>query len=470
MAEKLAAGSSRPIKKFGSSELEGIEYDDYRDIRFRSELALWRDKSLFNIEFFHPGFLFSYPVKIEELDEGLRRPVVFSPELFSYDGKVGKQIPPRKSLDFVGLRIRYPLHHPDVQDEVGVFLGASYFRFLARDLIYGLSGRGLAVDTAEAGGEEFPYFTRFWLEKPGSKDNQFVVLGLLESASVAGAYRFVVAPGRSTSVEVTMSLFFRTRDKKYGIAPLTSMFYLGENTQGRSRDYRPEIHDSDGLLSHTGGTNEWIWRALNNPRGHVQTTRFSDFNPRGFGLLQRDREFSSYLDTETRYHSRPSMWIEPIGDWGSGSVELVEIPTENEYNDNIVAYWVPKEIREDHLQLRYRIVVDADGPSHRLAKILRTLSANVAEKRAKESFVERRFMIDFGGEELSGLANDQPVTPVLSISDGSFSEEKAEKNPDTGEWRVSYTATRKRDRAADMKVYLSLNGRRISESWTYLWE
>ncbi len=469
MAKGLAELEPRTPERIDQARLGKIEYDDYRDIRFRTEKALWHEERMFSIEYFHPGFLFTTAVQIEELENGRRIPIPFSPDLFSYDGTVGEKIPRKNGLEFVGIRMRYPLNKPKVQDEVGVFLGASYFRFLARDLTYGLSGRGLAVNTGEPGGEEFPVFTKFWLERPGSKDTQMVVLALLESRSVTGAYRFVISPGYKTEIETMMSLFFRNTDKKFGVAPLTSMFFRGENTRRRrNRDYRPEVHDSDGLLMRTGN-DEFIWRAIDNPQGHVQTTRFSDYNPKGFGLLQRDREFASYLDTETRYHDRPSMWIEPIGEWGSGSVELVEIPTENEYNDNIVAYWVPKNLPSKHLQLRYRIVVDADGPTHSIGKVVRTLRAPVSEKKSNNSFAEKRFMIDFSGKELESLTAEQPVQAVLSVSDGSFSEERAERNPATGEWRLSFSASRKRDRAADMKVYLSLNGRKVSETWEYLW-
>lgn len=450
--------------------LEKLNYSYYQMLRFRKEHALWRDDSPFRVEFFHQGSLFTNPVIIYEVDKGAVREILFSSSFFNISPPASEMVKPGRNYKYSGFKVFYPLRSAAIHDEVIVFLGASYFRTVALGLNYGISARGLAVDTAEARGEEFPRFSRFWLVKPAPGDAMVVVYALLESPSLTGAYRFVVTPGLKTIVECTASLYLRDRDHKLGIAPLTSMFLRGENTGSAKDDFRPEIHDSDGLLMITGSGSEYIWRPLQNRSRAVQTSRFVDFSPKGFGLIQRDREFEQYLDLEAHYHRRPSMWIEPLDSWGPGSVELVEIPVNGETNDNIAAYWVPKSIESDELTFRYRVITDAGGPQVPFAHTVRTVShpIDLPEDRA-EKRVARRFLLDFAGDELGLLAEDQPVAPVIAISNGSFSEVVSVKNPDRNEWRIGFIAERDREATADMKVFLTLYGRRMSETWTYLW-
>ncbi|MCB0323289.1 MAG: glucan biosynthesis protein [Bdellovibrionales bacterium] len=473
IARELASADYRPPATL-PSHLLNLSYDHYRMIRFHRDRALWSGNALFQVEFFHPGFLYNIPVTMHELDQGVSRHIPFTSELFRFDDDAGRIVKTREDLGFAGIRITYPLHKAAVQDEVGVFLGASYFRLVSRGLNFGLSARGLAVDTAGARGEEFPYFSQLWLQKPQPQQDTLTVYALLESRSVTGAYSFVLQPGQQTVVDCTATLFFRDRNRKFGIAPLTSMFLKGEGGPRRVRDFRPETHDSDGLLIRTGrGDNQWLWRPLHNPALQVQTSQFLDVNPRGFGLLQRDRNFLSYLDVEARYHNRPSIWIEPQGDWGAGAVELIEIPTNDETNDNIVAYWVPKELAEEHLTLRYRMIVDSDGPETGLAKVVRTLVADsgihVPANDPDADTVKRRFIVDFSSDAIAALGEDQPLTPDIAMSSGRFSEMSVFKNNDNGEWRVMFLAERPRSTAADLRLSLSLNGRRMTETWMYLW-
>jgi glucans biosynthesis protein len=268
------------------------------------------------------------------------------------------------TLGFAGFRVHYPLQTPTYKDELIAFLGASYFRVLGRNTVYGLSARGLALDTASTSGEEFPYFTDFWLVKPAQPEQRtLTIYALLDGPSVAGAYQFVILPGTVTQVTVTSELFPRKRIAKLGVAPLTSMFLFGEDPAGhRFKDFRPEVHDSDGLLMQTG-VGAWLWRPLMNP-ADLQVNRFMDQHPRGFGLSQRDRNFSHYLDSQSQFQRRPSYWVQPLGDWGKGGVELVEIPTDEEIHDNIVAYWVPSQPVERGKPLRFDYVLSAymDSP------------------------------------------------------------------------------------------------------------
>src|SRR4029453_9974111 len=320
MARALAAKPyAKPLPNLPKA-LRELTYDQTRDIRFDPAKSLWRAEQLpFEVQFFHLGGYFEQPVRVHEIIGSEVREVAFDPADFDY-GKNKIDRSQMRRVGFAGFRVHYPLNTPRYKDELLVFLGASYFRALGQGQRYGVSARGLAVDTGERGGEEFPRFEQFWIVRPTRNARELVIYALLDSRRMAGAYRFVVRPGAETMVEVTARLHFRESVAKIGIAPLTSMFYHGENQRSAADDFRPEVHDSDGLLIQSG-SGEWIWRPLVNPR-RLLVTSFAVSDPKGFGLLQRDRAFSSYEDLEARYELRPSVWIEPVGSWGAGRVEL----------------------------------------------------------------------------------------------------------------------------------------------------
>ncbi|HPB69119.1 MAG TPA: glucan biosynthesis protein, partial [Candidatus Omnitrophota bacterium] len=309
--------------------LDTMGYNQWRDIRFKPEAALWKDSETpFQIQFFHMGFLFKWPVKVNIIDHKRIQAVPFSPQLFHYD-KSEIQEEDLQGLSFSGFRVHYPLNKPDYWDEVVSFLGASYFRGLPKDLVYGISARGLAVDTGLPSGEEFPYFKEFWIKRPPKGKDTLVIYGLLDSPSVTGAYQFTLQPGSETNITVHCVLFARHSIEKLCLAPLTSMYYFGENqSQPDRKDFRPEVHDSDGLLIQTE-SGEWTWRPFINPkRLHIDT--FNADNACGFAVLQRDTNFDHYQDLETRSDLRPSVWVQPLNKWGKGHVELLQIPTTNE--------------------------------------------------------------------------------------------------------------------------------------------
>ena len=359
--------------------MQGLTYDRYRDIRFKPNEAWWRGAKLpFELAFFHQGFYFDQPVRINEVVAGRVREIKFSPDLFDFGAnKIDRQ--KMQGLGFAGFRVHYPVNTPKYKDEVLVFLGASYFRAMGKGQVYGLSARALAVDTALISGEEFPRFVEFWIEQPAANARELTIYGLLDSKRVTGAYRFLLKPGVETVVDVKAQIFLRENVSKLGLAPLTSMFTFGENQRPRTEDYRPEVHDSDGLLIQSG-TGEWIWRPLTNPK-RLLVTSFALDNPLGFGLMQRDRDFSRYEDLEARYERRPSAWVEPKGKWGAGRVELVQIPSPDETNDNIVAYWVPDATPAYAQALRIRVphpVAEGFGDASRRSPGSRRPAAVVA--------------------------------------------------------------------------------------------
>ncbi len=456
------------------AELQGIDYQEYRAIRFRGEEALWRDEALFEIQMFHPGFLYRELVTINVLRDGELREIAFDPAYFSYDGdSAGLADMVAPDLGFAGFRVHYPVNTAEYKDEVMVLLGASYFRLVGRNQSYGLSARGLAVDTATSSGEEFPAFREYWLVHPGEEGSRLTFFALLDSPSVTGAYRFDLEPRANTVVNVDARLFARTDVGKLGVAPLTSMFLHGENSVRPIDDFRPEIHDSDGLLMHNS-SGEWIWRPLVNP-SQLRVSSLRDERPRGFGLFQRDRDFEQYLDTEARYHNRPSHWVQlHDGDWGAGGVELVEIPSDSETNDNIVAYWVPETPFRAGEERRYRYrlgTLDNGPPEHDLGKAIRTRTgwgAIPGEKDPPPRDV-RQFVIDFEGGELSGLSDGQPVKARLSHSTGETDEVIVQRLPDGHGWRASFRLRPEGDTPSDLRLFLELRGRKLTETWNYVW-
>jgi periplasmic glucans biosynthesis protein len=470
-ARRLAERSFEAPQAQLPQELANVSYDAFRQIRFRPQRALWRDEHMFEVQFFHLGFLYVQPVRINIVDGGVASEVMFDPAMFDYaDTGLERVVPPL--VGFAGFRVHYPLHGPDYKDEAAVFLGASYFRILGRGQQFGASARGLAVDTAHPRGEEFPIFREFWLVKPQENDHTLTIYALLDSPRMTGAYRFVIRPGTATAADVTAEVFARADIDKIGIAPLTSMFLFGESRNRRFDDFRPEVHDSDGLLMLTGA-HRWIWRPLVNHE-ELQVSSFSDTNPRGFGLLQRDRVFSHYLDLEAGYHRRPSLWIEPQGDWGAGAVELVEIPLADETNDNIVAYWTPqKQLRAgDTIAFSYRIRAMSEMRSRStLASVERTLTGAPSAWQPSPFPAETRlFVVDFNGGDLPHLDDGQPVKAELTTSAGRIIDQIVTRIPETGGWRVAFRLDPEGSQTVDMILRLTLYDAPVAEDWAYLWQ
>lgn len=446
--------------------LRNLTYDQNRLINFDAERTLWRREGLpFQLQFFHPGFIFDRTVQISEVRGKRAAPIPFDPQLFRYDQKLKLgELPP--TMGFAGFRLLYPLNKPG--DELGAFLGASYFRLLCQRAVYGLSARGLAINTADPGGEEFPAFTDFWIDRPARDARSITVFALLDSPSVAGAYRFVITPGAETVTQVKLAIYLRENVKTLGIAPLTSMFWHGENSSFVADDFRPEVHDTDGLMLHTGA-GEWIWRPLSNPAA-IRVAMFNDENPHGFGLVQRDRQFDSYQDLEAAYHLRPSAWVEPVGRWGRGNVQLAELPTADETNDNIVAYWAPAELPppDEPLELEYRLhwFIDQIHPPAGYAVATR-------HGRAKTHGAEdERFVVDFDGPYLHQQTADPAIEPVVSVGDGATLEHVTlQKNPYNGTWRVAFLLHADgRGHPVELRCFLRKPPHVLTETWSYLWQ
>ena len=471
-AEALAATEYQAPDDVLPPALDDMSYDQYRNIRFRAEQALWAEQDGFRVQLFHSGFLFPDPVRIHVDDlDGTLRELEFDSARFHYEHSAAAlEDEAATAGGHAGFRLHYPINRPEVHDEVAVFLGASYFRLVGPGHVYGLSARGLAIDTAEPGGEEFPAFREFWL-LPSSDADTVTVLALLDSVSVAGAYRFELAVHEDTEFTVDAHVFARKDVTKPGIAPLTSMFLHGQTDGATPDDFRPQVHDSDGLLMQTSA-GEWIWRPLSNRRQLRVTSLLDGDRPGGFGLMQRQRAFGRYLDLEAQYHRRPGYWVTPLaGDWSQGGrVELVEIPTDTETEDNIVAYWVSSSslLAGERRHYRYRVTTRDHAPAaHDRARVVRARSgwgAIPGESDPPPKTV-RRFIVDFQPLDIPA---DQ-VQAELDLAQGAMEDLRVSQLPDDDGLRATFLLTPDGTEPVDMRLRLLRGDEVLSETWSYVW-
>jgi periplasmic glucans biosynthesis protein len=457
--------------------LDSIDYAAHGQIKFDPQYALFREgPGEYPVTFFPLGKYFRTPVHMYALTPDGRQAseVLYDPGYFSMPAdSPARRLP--KGAGFAGFRLqesrlgdqkRLDWHTNDWV----AFLGASYLRSIGELGQYGLSARGIAIDVASPGrAEEFPDFTRFYFEPSAEGSHEAVVYATLEGPSVTGAFRFGMHREKPVVMEVQTHLFLRRDVPQLGIAPMTSMYWYSETNKPTGTDWRPEIHDSDGLAMWTGA-GEYIWRPLNNPE-HPTTSTFEDRAPRGFGLLQRDRDFDHYLDG-VHYERRPSLWVEPVDDWGAGSVQLVELPTDDETQDNIVAMWVPKQpaTAGSSFRLRYRLYWSADGAHETtLARCIATRVGRGGEPGHERPKKAHKFVVEFLGGPLTSLPSGTKPVPVLTASTGTFSDVFTEAVPDgvPGHWRALFDFTPAGPEVVDLRLFLKDGSRTLSETWLY---
>lgn len=451
---KPAVELPEPFNKLG--------YDQYRDIRFKTDQSIWRgDKLDTEVQLFPMGWLYDTPVDIWLVEEGAARKLKADNQLFTLGPLVGAG-PDDAPFGFSGFRVHGPINRADYLDEYVVFQGASYLRAVGRGENYGASARGLAINTARPGGEEFPYFRSFWIEKPKPGIAGVVVHALLDSPSVTGAYRFMIEGGEMTVMDIEVTLYPRKSIAHVGLAPLTSMLLHGPASPPRTRDFRPRVHDSDGLAM-INGSGERIWRPLNNHKT-LQISAFVDKDPKGFGLVQRERDFASYQDLEARYERRPTIWVEPRGPWGEGFIELIEIPVDVEIHDNIVAFWKPSKALEGGgvYEYTYRLHWGEAVPSAWAGA-----SATATRVGGAKTQGSTLFVIDFEGPALKGL-RDLPVCD-LSQSAGKTSNVVVQRNPQISGVRVTFELNPEGAELVELRCALKSGDQWISESWLYRW-
>lgn len=460
---------------------ENLDYDKYREIEFRAERSLWaNDGAPFRVQFFHPGYIYHEPVRINEFTLTHAQPIRFVQDFFDYRNlNIARQIP--ADTGYAGFRLLYELNGPGKWDELGSFLGASYFRLLGKGQRYGISARGLAIDSGESDRpEEFPIFTDWWLGKPQKEDTQLRLYAILDSVSCAGAYEFLIQPGDTTIVDVECVLYFRETNNvaavnpnrkpitSVGIAPLTSMFWFGKHSERKFDDYRPEVHDSNGLLIHMEN-GELLWRPLNNA-SVMRHQRFNAKGLRGFGLLQRERNFEAYQDIFNYYHLTPSVWVVPRGNWGEGDVHLLELSTHYEGLDNIVAFWDPKVKPEPMRPKRYAYTLFWTLENDMKLSPNRVVATRIGAHPRNAKW--RQFVVDFEGPRLAVIPENTPPAAIISCSEnGVISENQVFFNPLKRNWRVIFAMDPKDDNKdpVDLRCTLKLGDETVSETWTYHW-
>jgi periplasmic glucans biosynthesis protein len=454
-------------------ELNKLDWDHWRQIEFRDTKALLGGNgSQFRLELFHLGHLYKRPVVINTVRDGIPTPVPYQASQFNY-GPTHFTRPLPVNLGFAGFKVRTPLNEPRKWDEFISFVGSSYFRFLGRGQAYGLSARGLAL----AGGtnqEEFPFYREFWIEMPEPEADKLTLYALLDSSVVTGAYRFDCYPQRNSIVDVEVTLVPRRNGVKIGHMPLTSMYFIGANDHRFTDAFRPQLHDSDGLQMHAG-SGEWIWRPLRNPT-LARTASFFDHDPQGFGLLQRDRHFTHYEDIDLAYQKRPSYWITPKTKLGEGHVELFEMPTTDESNDNIVASWVSKDDVQPGRQMNYSYAItsalELDGLSD-LGKVAATFQTAARALGTSEPDLPnvRRFLIDFNGGDLGYYADDPGQVQIVATSDvGKVLRSWTQANPFIKGFRGTLDVEVPAGATANLRAFLKAGATTLTETWMYSWE
>ncbi|PLX37539.1 MAG: glucan biosynthesis protein D [Hyphomicrobiales bacterium] len=461
-ARALAAEPFKPHEPAHPELLDRIDYDAHWKIRFNEDATVFAGKTA-PLQFFHLGRFFRAPVRMSLVADGKAREILYSADYFSMpDDSPAKAI--ENEAGFAGFRIM----RDDLKTDWISFLGGAYFRTDGAETQYGLSARGVAIDTGLAKPEEFPRFTEFYFSDGEVAGENAVIYALLDGPSVTGAYRIRAANGDGQVLDVTATLFFRNAVERVGIAPLTSMFWYSEMNRASAYDWRPEVHDSDGLAIETG-TGERIWRPLNNP-DRVVTSSFVDEDVKGFGLIQRDRAFANYQDDGVFYNRRPSVWIEPVGEWGKGAVQLVEIPTNDEIFDNIVAYWNPERapVVGEPMTFSYKLHWNRDEPyPGALARTVASRTGRGGVPGQPRPDDQVRIVIDFEGSPLAGLTQKDAVKAKVTASGGTV--KRAYTLPIVGTknaWRLTCDLEVPADAGTiDIRAFLSKDGKPLTETW-----
>jgi periplasmic glucans biosynthesis protein len=475
LAARAKKNASQPYKApqtRAAQIIKDIDFDAAQKIKFRADHAL-RAGASDPVSFFHLSRYSGDPVVLHAVEEGKAREILYGPDYFDY-GASGLDLRALKELGFAGFRV---MDGPDKPTDWLAFQGASYFRSSGQDAQYGASARGIAINTAAATAEEFPRFSEFWLDAHGPVIS---IYALLDGPSITGAYKFDAMKNEaakenakengSVVMNVHCDLFFRADISRLGVAPLTSMYWYGENERRKAADWRPEIHDNDGLALWTG-KGERIWRPLINPP-QVMTNSFADTNPKGFGLIQRDRDFADYQDDGAFYNKRPGIWVEPKGNWGAGAVQLVEIPTDDETHDNIVAYWRPDgEITAgDTRSFDYRLYWQDSEPAYpkTIAKVVATrLGRGGIPGQNPWPRDKHKFVVDFTGGPLAQMPQRFDITPVASTSRGTIDNGHVIKVVGTDRWRALFDLQLDGTAPADLRLFLKLGDKTLSETWLY---
>lgn len=453
------------LKPHTSKELAALPYDRYKNIRFLTEKSLWRNEgSAFQIQYLPPGHLYNHAINLNELVGTKYKKIPYLNEYFDWSD-VGK-VKLKSEIGHTGFKIHYPINTDEHTDEFVVFQGASYFRVVSEGQVYGLSARGISINTGLPNAqEEFPVFKEFWIKKPGTFDSTIYIYALLDGKSITGAYEFEIKPGKVTKTKITAEIYLRRNVERLGIAPLTSMFWYGENSQIPQGQAYPEVHDSDGVQIKTEN-GETYWRPIDNPR--KPHSQFIDLeNPKGYGLIQRDKNFSSYEDTNMKYQLRPSAWIEPDISFGKGQLQLYRFPTNQDSDDNVTLIWIPSKLPNlgEPLHLSYTISWNDPEPEN--------IGSVVATRTNISKDGDKQFLIDYKGGKLESFNDENLPTPVVEVSNETFevSNISIQRIPESEKIRLSFQIPAKyANKTTELKAFIKDKNEIITETWISTWD
>jgi glucans biosynthesis protein len=193
-----------------------------------------------------------------------------------------------------------------------------------------------------------------------------------------------------------------------------------------------------------------------------------------FGLDQRDRDYASYQDAEAHYERRPSLQVEPLGDWGPGAVRLVELPTDLEVHDNIVAFWVAEakgaragDARAYRYRLHWGNLDQSADPG--LARVVATRAGEAGVAGVSGIAEGRKFVVDFAGGLLAQLPPDAAVQAVVAVSAGEVRSQVLEAVPEGGLWRLVLDMAPPATGVAELSAHLAGYDRKLTETWLYQW-
>jgi glucans biosynthesis protein len=462
LARFLAKKSYAPPAADLPEPFNGLSYEQYIGIRAQPQAVLWGGEGLsFSIEPLHRGFAFQAPVALFAVEDGAVRRIAYDATKFDF----GRLQPPANlpDLGFSGFRVFGDATN-GMTREVAIFQGASFFRSSARGQNLGVMARGLTLKAGDPKGEEFPAFRAYWIERPAPGSQDLTMHALLDSESATGAFRFTLRPGELTIIDTELTLFPRSAVENYGIAGMTSTYLYGPNDRRGVDDARPAVYESNGLQIHNGN-GEWIWRPLSNPET-LEISSFVDPAPRGFGLIQRDRDYRDFQDDDQNFERRTSLWIEPIGDWDAGMVQLIEIPNQSEINDNIIAYWRPKKplapgTDASFAYRQYWCWLPPEKPP--LATVTSTRSGQAPNSRL------RRFVVDFVGDMLKDPQTILEMKPALSAAPGAISGLRVWPYPERRTVRIGFDLDPGNETLSELRLVLEANGKPLSETWLYRW-
>src|SRR5271166_4014366 len=432
-----------------------LTFEQYASIHRAPETAIWADDKLgFSLEPLHRGFVFTTPITINIVENGLSQKVIYDPADFDF-GKL-KPPPPIGDLGFSGLRILKAADHGF--EDAAIFQGASFYRSRARGQDFGVTARGLAIRTGDDPGEEFPLFREFWVEKPPPASNTLTMYALLDSASVTGSFRFTIRPLEATLIDTEMTLIARMATDKIGIGAMAGDYLFSSLDHRRTDDWRAAVYEVTGVQI-LSGKGEWLWRPVVN-RDTLQISAFSDVNPRGFRLLPRSRAFDAFYDDEGRWELRPTLWIEPIGDWGEGDLRLLEIPAASEANANIIAQWRLKSgvAAGKSQSLAYRQFWCWTPPS-------KPPLAVCTSSRAGKTGGRPRFAVEMTGDAFADPQKAAAAAADLQANPGKVGSVRLFPYKDRRSVRIVFDLDPGSETFSEIRLTLKIDNQAVSETW-----